>query len=66
MPLVIVGGGDGTIRTVLPALARRDVVLGILPLGTANNFARSVGVPMDSWGRSTRSPTAGRSPSTSG
>jgi YegS/Rv2252/BmrU family lipid kinase len=47
VPLVIVGGGDGTIRAVLPALARRDVVLGILPLGTANNFARSVGVPMD-------------------
>ena len=47
VPLVIVGGGDGTIRAVLPAVARRDVVLGILPLGTANNSARSVGVPMD-------------------
>ena len=47
VPLVIVGGGDGTIRAVLPAVARQEVVLGILPLGTANNFARSVGVPMD-------------------
>ncbi|MEN6343447.1 MAG: diacylglycerol kinase family protein, partial [Methanospirillum sp.] len=47
VPLVIVGGGDGTIRAVLPAVARQKVVLGILPLGTANNFARSVGVPMD-------------------
>jgi YegS/Rv2252/BmrU family lipid kinase len=47
VPLVIVGGGDGTIRAVLPAVARRGVVLGILPLGTANNFARSVGVPMN-------------------
>jgi YegS/Rv2252/BmrU family lipid kinase len=47
VPLVIVGGGDGTIRAILPAVARREVVLGILPLGTANNFARSVGLPMD-------------------
>ena len=47
VPLVIVGGGDGTIRGVLPAVAEQKVVLGILPLGTANNFARSVGVPMD-------------------
>jgi YegS/Rv2252/BmrU family lipid kinase len=47
VPLVVVGGGDGTIRAVLPAVASREVVLGILPLGTANNFARSVGVPMD-------------------
>lgn len=47
VPLVIVGGGDGTIRAVLPAVAGQEVVLGILPLGTANNFARSVGVSMD-------------------
>lgn len=47
IPLVIVGGGDGTLRGVLPAVANRETVLGILPLGTANNFARSVGVPMD-------------------
>ncbi len=47
VPLVIVGGGDGTLRAVLPAMARREVVLGVLPLGTANNFARSIGVPMD-------------------
>lgn len=47
VPLLIVGGGDGTLRAVLPEVARREVVLGILPLGTANNFARSIGVPMD-------------------
>lgn len=47
VPLVIVGGGDGTIRAVLPFVAHSEAVIGILPLGTANNFARSVGVPMD-------------------
>ncbi|HWQ68101.1 MAG TPA: YegS/Rv2252/BmrU family lipid kinase [Methanospirillum sp.] len=45
-PLVIVGGGDGTFNTVTELFVHRDVVLGILPLGTANNFARSMGIPM--------------------
>jgi YegS/Rv2252/BmrU family lipid kinase len=45
--LVIVGGGDGTIRAVLPILADRACTLAVLPLGTSNNFARSIGIPMD-------------------
>ena len=44
--LIIVGGGDGTFNTVTELFVHRDVVLGILPLGTANNFARSMGIPM--------------------
>lgn len=44
---VIVGGGDGTISSVVDAFARRDVVFGLLPLGTANSFARTVSIPMD-------------------
>jgi YegS/Rv2252/BmrU family lipid kinase len=43
---IIVGGGDGTISSIVDALAHRDVVLGILPLGTANSFARTVGIPL--------------------
>jgi diacylglycerol kinase family enzyme len=46
-PLVIVGGGDGTISAAASALAGTDTALGILPLGTLNHFARDLGVPDD-------------------
>ena len=45
--LVIVGGGDGSISAVTDVFADRPVALGILPLGTANSFARSLGIPLD-------------------
>jgi YegS/Rv2252/BmrU family lipid kinase len=45
--LVVVGGGDGTISEAVRHLAYRDLALGILPLGTTNNFARSLGVPLN-------------------
>ncbi len=48
---VIAGGGDGTINEVATALVERGgkMALGILPLGTANDFATSVGIPQRSW-----------------
>jgi diacylglycerol kinase family enzyme len=44
-PLVIVGGGDGTISAAASALVDTATGLGILPLGTLNHFARDLGVP---------------------
>ncbi|HEY8554571.1 MAG TPA: YegS/Rv2252/BmrU family lipid kinase [Burkholderiales bacterium] len=44
--LVILGGGDGSVSAVVNELAHRDVVLGVLPLGTANSFARTLGIPL--------------------
>ena len=42
--LVLVAGGDGTVGDVAKALVRRDVPLAIVPLGTANNIAFTLGV----------------------
>jgi YegS/Rv2252/BmrU family lipid kinase len=46
-PLLIVGGGDGTIAAAASALAETQTRLGILPLGTLNHFARDLGIPFD-------------------
>ncbi|PZQ58499.1 MAG: diacylglycerol kinase [Sphingomonas taxi] len=45
--LVILGGGDGTISGLVDLLVGKGVILGVLPLGTANSFARSLGLPLD-------------------
>jgi diacylglycerol kinase (ATP) len=42
--LVVVAGGDGTVKKVATRLAGRQIPMAILPLGTANNIARSLGV----------------------
>ena len=42
---VVVAGGDGTVGLVLRALAGTSCRVGLLPLGTYNNFARSLGIP---------------------
>jgi diacylglycerol kinase (ATP) len=44
--LLVVGSGDGTIASVVDHLAHTDTVLGYLPLGTTNNFGRSLGLPL--------------------
>lgn len=44
-PIVVAAGGDGTVGGVANALVGSDAVVGILPLGTSNDFARSIKVP---------------------
>jgi YegS/Rv2252/BmrU family lipid kinase len=42
--LVIVAGGDGTLTQVVGAFAYTDATLGVMPVGTGNSFARSLGI----------------------
>jgi len=42
--LIAVAGGDGTVARVAKRLAGRDVPLAVLPMGTANNVARTLGL----------------------
>ncbi|HYD98720.1 MAG TPA: lipid kinase [Alphaproteobacteria bacterium] len=45
--LVVLGGGDGTMSTAAPGLLESGLPLGILPLGTANDLAHTLGLPLD-------------------
>lgn len=42
---IIVGGGDGTLGSIAHLLAHKEAVLGVLPFGTGNAFARDLGIP---------------------
>jgi undecaprenyl-diphosphatase len=46
-PLVIAAGGDGTVGAAADELAGTGAVLGLLPLGTSNDVARSLGIAAD-------------------
>ena len=47
--MVVAGGGDGTVRQVVQGLseASRKVVFGVLPLGTGNDLARALRMPLE-------------------
>lgn len=44
--MVIIAGGDGTLNLAVDALVETGLPLGILPLGTANDLARTLGIPI--------------------
>lgn len=46
-PMVIVGGGDGSLSGTVDQLVGSRCVFAVLPLGTANSFARTLGLPLD-------------------
>jgi diacylglycerol kinase family enzyme len=45
--IIVAAGGDGTISAVASALAGTDKILGVLPIGTLNHFAKDLGIPLD-------------------
>lgn len=45
--LIIIGGGDGTLSLCAGQLVGSDTAMAVLPLGTGNTLARSLGIPVD-------------------
>ncbi len=45
--LIVIGGGDGTVSTALSQLLKLKRPVAVIPLGTANDFARTLGLPSD-------------------
>lgn len=45
--VILAAGGDGTVRTVAEALSGTDRALAVIPIGTANLFAKNLGIPTD-------------------
>jgi diacylglycerol kinase family enzyme len=46
-PMIVAGGGDGTLGTVAGLLKGSGIALGVLPLGTFNHFAKDLRIPLD-------------------
>ena len=44
---IVVAGGDGSLNAVAEAVVKTKLPLGIIPAGTANDLARSLGLPLD-------------------
>lgn len=45
--VIVAAGGDGTVNTVAAAVIDSGKILGVLPAGTLNHFARDLGIPFD-------------------
>jgi YegS/Rv2252/BmrU family lipid kinase len=57
--VIVAGGGDGTINTVAALAVEHNKVLGVLPFGTMNHFAKDLQIPLDLEG-AVRTIAAGR------
>ena len=44
--IVVAAGGDGTVSSVAGELVGTEKLLGILPVGTLNHFAKDIGIPL--------------------
>jgi YegS/Rv2252/BmrU family lipid kinase len=44
--LFVAAGGDGTINTVIQPLIHTEAILGVIPVGTYNHFAKDLGIPL--------------------
>lgn len=47
LPLIVAAGGDGTVGAAADHVAGTGAILGVVPLGTSNDVARSLGIPID-------------------
>src|SRR4051812_31861795 len=45
--VIVAGGGDGTVSSIAAAVINSGKILGVLPLGTLNHFARDLKIPFD-------------------
>ena len=50
--VIMVAGGDGTLREVIQAVYNQDVAISLLPLGTGNILARNLSLPLNAMGQS--------------
>ena len=44
---LVVAGGDGMVHSAIQAVAQSETILGIIPIGTGNDFCRALGIPVD-------------------
>jgi diacylglycerol kinase family enzyme len=45
--IIVAGGGDGSVSAIAEEVSKNDKILGVLPLGTLNNFSKDLGIPQD-------------------
>jgi YegS/Rv2252/BmrU family lipid kinase len=45
--VVVAVGGDGTVNEVVNGIAESGAVMGVIPAGSGNDFARTLGIPLD-------------------